>query len=210
MLGASAASASTLPFTESFEEPSFKGKWAVFADGITNWKTTDGQGIEIQKNGTIRGVSAHHGAQYVELDSDRRKGGSDDPDEGSNSSMTWTGELDPGRYHLEWFYLPRTSKKDDNAISVYFSGDENDLHETLLGTQNETRPPIKEWVRTLYIFNVEETGKYAITFKAGGKENTLGGFVDSVTLSEVPLPAAGWMLVAGLGGIAAMKRRRKS
>jgi hypothetical protein len=26
----------------------------------------------------------------------------------------------------------------------------------------------------------------------------------------VPLPAAGWMLLAGLGGIAAMKRRRKA
>lgn len=31
-----------------------------------------------------------------------------------------------------------------------------------------------------------------------------------VDVSPVPLPAAGWMLLAGLGGLAAMKRRKKS
>jgi hypothetical protein len=34
--------------------------------------------------------------------------------------------------------------------------------------------------------------------------------ITSLTVSEVPLPAAGWMLIAGVGGIAAMKRRRKA
>ncbi|MEM8579922.1 MAG: VPLPA-CTERM sorting domain-containing protein, partial [Pseudomonadota bacterium] len=29
-------------------------------------------------------------------------------------------------------------------------------------------------------------------------------------LEAVPLPAAGWLLVAGLGGLAAMKRRKKA
>ena len=29
-------------------------------------------------------------------------------------------------------------------------------------------------------------------------------------MSAVPLPAAGWMLIAGLGGLAAMKRRKKA
>jgi len=32
----------------------------------------------------------------------------------------------------------------------------------------------------------------------------------SFEVSPVPLPAAGWMLLAGLGGIAAMKRRKKA
>ena len=32
----------------------------------------------------------------------------------------------------------------------------------------------------------------------------------SAPLSPVPLPAAGWLLIAGLGGIAAMKRRTKA
>ncbi len=29
-------------------------------------------------------------------------------------------------------------------------------------------------------------------------------------LSTIPLPAAGWLLIAGLGGLAAMRRRRKA
>lgn len=35
-------------------------------------------------------------------------------------------------------------------------------------------------------------------------------FFDSSGVSEVPLPAAGWMLIAGVGGLAAMRRRRKA
>jgi hypothetical protein len=34
--------------------------------------------------------------------------------------------------------------------------------------------------------------------------------VSGLTVSEVPLPAAGWMLLAGMGGLAAMKRRKKA
>ena len=38
-----------------------------------------------------------------------------------------------------------------------------------------------------------------------------GGFdVDAITVNAVPLPAAGWMLIAGLGGLGAMRRFRKS
>lgn len=33
---------------------------------------------------------------------------------------------------------------------------------------------------------------------------------DPVTPSPVPLPAAGWMLIAGIGGLVAMKRRQKA
>mgnify|MGYP001809844443 CR=1 FL=1 len=35
-----------------------------------------------------------------------------------------------------------------------------------------------------------------------GGQGSLGG-----SISAVPLPAAGWMLLAGLGGIAVMRRR---
>jgi hypothetical protein len=40
-------------------------------------------------------------------------------------------------------------------------------------------------------------------------EAPIDGFVP-VDVSPVPLPAAGWMLLAGLGGIAAMRRRTKA
>lgn len=34
--------------------------------------------------------------------------------------------------------------------------------------------------------------------------------VSSLTVAAVPLPAAGWLMLAGLGGLAATRRRRKS
>lgn len=73
-------------------------------------------------------------------------------------------------------------------------------------------------------FNV--TATYRVEMLANGFENAVGAnFVDPATISlgvisatttttqppmsAVPLPAAGWMLLAGVGGIAAMKRRKK-
>jgi hypothetical protein len=37
-----------------------------------------------------------------------------------------------------------------------------------------------------------------------------GGLGGTANISAVPLPAAGWMLLAGLGGIAVMRRRAKA
>lgn len=51
-----------------------------------------------------------------------------------------------------------------------------------------------------------------ISFGAGaGNEVGMPDFsLAAIGVSEVPLPAAGWMLLAGLGGIAALRRGRKS
>jgi hypothetical protein len=43
---------------------------------------------------------------------------------------------------------------------------------------------------------------HVINYASGGSE--------SFVTSQVPLPAAGWMLLAGIGGLAAMRRRRKA
>lgn len=47
-------------------------------------------------------------------------------------------------------------------------------------------------------------------FAVGGLGTTVttGVTFNTVSPSEVPLPAAGWLLLAGLGGMAAMKRRK--
>lgn len=52
--------------------------------------------------------------------------------------------------------------------------------------------------------NGAKTQSYQLTFF------TSAGNQDVVTVSEVPVPAAGLMLLAGLGGLAALRRKRKA
>ena len=63
------------------------------------------------------------------------------------------------------------------------------------------------WTEIVARFTVGTDGLYALQFGATGTADTLGGLIDNVSISAVPLPAAGWMLLAGLGGIAMVRRR---
>lgn len=65
-------------------------------------------------------------------------------------------------------------------------------------------PYVKEWMLAgdnAFTTNVKEADEFAATIKAK--------LIQEIT-APVPLPAAGWMLIAGLGGLAAMARRRKA
>ena len=62
---------------------------------------------------------------------------------------------------------------------------------------------------TAYLFNSGGASQ-ELTYvgnSAGGlsHKTTIGG-----DLTPIPLPAAGWLLMAGVGGLAAMRRRKKS
>jgi hypothetical protein len=47
--------------------------------------------------------------------------------------------------------------------------------------------------------------------KGAGSDDRTGGFdVDAIGVSPVPLPAAGFLLLGGLGGLVALRRRRKA
>ena len=49
----------------------------------------------------------------------------------------------------------------------------------------------------------------ALIFQNAGGDN-VGAILSSVTLSAVPLPAGGLLLIGALGGLAAMRRRKKT
>ncbi len=203
------ASAATLVFSDDFESPVNSQNWQVYQN-FDSWSTTSGSGIEIQRTGAVSGVSARSGRQYVELDSDNERGGlSGQP---KNSSMTTQLSLIAGTYLVEWYYQPRTTTANDNKIGVYLAGASEGLFaKPAIGSENGVRTSSTNWAKVVYEFTVDgKDNLYALTFRAEGLSNELGGFIEDVSVSRVPVPAAGFMLLAGIGGLAAFRRRKSA
>ncbi len=204
------AGAATIVQNGSFEDLSGGvvtfdgGNWQVYST-IPGWKkvTDTGKGIEVQSNATLGSIDAHSGDKYVELDSH--------PGPGSNSTMQQDVTLSVGRYLLSFFYSPRTSSTGDNTINFAVTNDATSLVSGSVSGPNATYK-VGFWTQVDAFFNVTKAGTYALTFAAAGTENTLGGFIDdvSITPAPVPVPAAGLLLLGGLGGLAALKRRRRA
>jgi hypothetical protein len=170
--------------------------WDVY-DDIPGWTTTEGAGIEIQTSGVV--TQAHSGRFYVELDSHPHGGQ-------SNSAMTQYVELAEGIYSLSFYYQPRTSRPGDNGIAVFFDGEQ-------IGAADGTRSDLTGW--TEYSFELADVsaGLHSISFEAFGLENTLGGFIDTVSLDDMSIshtPEPSTVLLFGLGlvGLASGGRRR--
>jgi hypothetical protein len=47
-------------------------------------------------------------------------------------------------------------------------------------------------------------------FNPENGESSLGIYANITAIAPVPLPAAGWLMIAGLGGLGALRRRRKA
>jgi hypothetical protein len=206
LLSAPVAAGAATIFSDDFESPNNTQNWQVYQT-FGSWSTTSGSGIEIQKTGAVGGVSARSGDQYVELDSDNENGGlSGQP---KNSSMTTKLNLGAGTYRVDWYYQPRTNTAGDSTISVYLAGASQGLFANLLGTMNSTSAVINDWVKVSYTFTVDGLDNlYALTFRAEGTSNELGGFIDDVSVAPVPVPAAGFLLIGALGGLVALRRRK--
>ncbi|MFX0547397.1 VPLPA-CTERM sorting domain-containing protein [Roseovarius sp. S1116L3] len=58
-----------------------------------------------------------------------------------------------------------------------------------------------------YLFSPFLTGD---TLRIAVDGNASAFRVSSMTVAAVPLPAAGWLMIAGLGGLGALRRRRKN
>jgi hypothetical protein len=175
----------------SFEDHPAVSNWAVF-DTIPGWTTTSGAGIEIQTNATLGTIDAHDGNSYVELDSH------------NNSSMEQVISFAAtGLYELSFWYSPRRDRIASNTIAYFFDG-------ISLGSVSgpDGTTAVGSWTEITALFTVDTIGDYVLAFAAEGTDDSYGGLIDDVSISAVPLPAGGLLLLTALGGLGLARRRK--
>lgn len=178
--------------------------WEVF-DSIDGWSTFDGAGIEIQTNDTIGRVDTPFGDQYIELDSHNVFGTGAD----TNSFMVQEiADLTTGSYYeLSYWYIPRTKTDGDNGINVYWWADGDAVSDSAVTEATADSSWYKgiDWQEITVTLQATASTMY-LGFEAFGFDNSLGGFIDNVSLVEVPEPATLGLLAIGLFGLGAARR----
>lgn len=201
----SAAASTNLVVNGSFEDISANlgvqqlanNTWQVFSS-IPGWTTFSGAGIEVRRN--VSGV-AQHGVQFVELDSHKVNNNNT-----TNSTMQQVLSTVSGQsYTLSFWYSPRPSTAnrpvDTNNLAVLWNG--ATLLPTLGGTNNTGS---HNWQQ--YSYTVTGTGTDTLRFSAFGTQDTYGGSLDNVSVTAVPEPGSLAMMIAGLGMLGTIARRR--
>jgi len=181
-----------------------KGRaWDVFTD-LPGWRTTFGNGIELQKNVVSQ---SQDGSHHVELDSHMR--GS------SNAVMTQTlSSLSIGaEYLLAFYYKPRTNNANDNGINVYWYDTSTafDLNMPTAFTADSTRSLTPDWALQSVSLTAQSS-TMDLSFASFGRQNTLGGLVDNISLvqtTEVSEPSTIAMFFAAGFGMLFMRGRKQ-
>lgn len=169
------------------------GAWQVYPDGsLTNWDVVSGSGLEIQENGAVPGASAHGGNQLAELDS--HVPGL------PNSAIEQKISTIPGqKYRMTFYHSPRPNNgpNTDNAIalSVLVTSNSGVLVNQTVG--NPSSGATTNW--TLHTFDfVALDSQTTIRFTdAGSEPDTLGGYLDDVSVVKLECPTDTYALTKG-------------
>jgi hypothetical protein len=197
----------------SFEmDPGVRGNnGAIFADlanpGGANWAVWNtlpgwtavplgGPGIEVQTDETLGNIDAQDGEYYVELDST------------ANATIRQNVALVAGSYELSFWYSPRIGGANGPATNAMTYAIGGLLSGNLTGPGINPVTAVGQWTQIVVSFVVAVNGTYNLDFAARGTNDSLGALIDNVSIAAVPVPAAGGLLLLGLGGLASMRRRK--
>lgn len=99
-------------------------------------------------------------------------------------------EFTLGQFNAPYKFLWWTKKEKDDTFDVSFDG----------------APFLNDQTTNPFVVNQIVTG-FALR---AGSDNLSDFTLASMTVAPVPLPAAGWLMLGGIGALAAMRRRRKA
>jgi hypothetical protein len=177
------------------------GGWDVFAN-VPGWRT-GGDGLEHQTQPTL-GLAPIEGNYYVELAGNQP------------TTIAQTLTLAAGKYVLSFLYASRASGDGDNNAVDWALTQVSALARSVVGPiVSGTEVAIGadlQWRKVEVAFEITDAGDYDLSFGSSGVKPTIGGLIDDVQLTPaaVPLPAAGLMLLGAVGGLAAMRRRKRA
>jgi hypothetical protein len=151
-----------------------------------NWTVTNGT-VDVIGNGYFDFYPGN--GLYIDLD-----GSSNDPGDFTSKALS----VNAGTYTLA-FVLSGSTLGDTNTIDVSFGG----YNETFTLASNS---PITTYTRTV---NFASNSLASVVFKNGGSDN-MGALLFNVTVASVPESETAAMMLAGLGIMGSIVRRRKS
>jgi hypothetical protein len=197
------AQASNLIQNGSFEGNALvAGSWEIlYGSDLTGW-TAGPNGAELRHS--VAGV-AQDGFNFVELDTTQ------------NSWMSQTVNISTaGTYQLSFWYNSRpdngTRAANTDKISWSFGESDGEV------MKNYTKDNSNTWSQFTETFTFSAPTHLALRFSGRGADDSYGGSLDNVSLTKitlepnitlVPEPESYAMLLAGLGLMATIARRRK-
>jgi hypothetical protein len=180
----------------SFESTQVNSGSYMYTTAIEGWSQLAASGDRFEIRNRKVG-NAQDGKNFIELDST-----------GNTTIGQSFADLAAGAgYALSFWYAPRAGvAASSNGIEVLWNGQQ------LAGTITADGGTAPTW--TQYSFNVTAlSGANTLSFRSVGTNDSLGGALDNVSLTAaapVPEPGSYALLLAGLGAMGMIARRRSA
>ncbi len=171
-----------------FENPENVNDWTAYTS-VPGW---EGSKVEIWKSG-FNNVVSYEGVQHAELNSEGSA-----PFTIYQEFSTEIGQT----YQVDFAYRAR-----DNSEESFLFGIVEDINDIGNGDLFNDHV-VGTWSTFTGTFTANSSTSY-IFFKSVSPDGTVGNFIDGVSVSAVPVPAAFWLFGSALVGLVSFGRRSK-